>query len=111
MKYLTRKVSVIEDEDSTDYDNEQEGGYRRIIWNGNVEHENCLVGYYTGYETEDARIVCEELKMGLPEPGNTENWTPDPQWGEDNWNGGSGNSGGITWSATPPTPAHYRIYC
>lgn len=100
--YLSRKVRVVGNTGTIDPDEEQEGFHPRIVWNGNVELENCLVGYGKEFKSDEAKAVCGAVNKGLPEPGKTDNWVPDGEVTEDLWSGASSNRGAITWSVTPP---------
>ena len=99
VKYLTRKVNVYDRLDDYFPDLEEMGNHRRIIWNGNVGVENCLVGYRSGFKSDEAKAVCEVVNEGLPEPGNTDNWTPDTRYIDNNFplRSGSSNGGAVTW--------------
>jgi hypothetical protein len=97
INYLSRKVRVIDNAGDIDQDEEQEGFYPRIIWNGNVKDENCLVGYGKDFKSDEAKAVCGGVNNGLPDPGNTDNWVPNYDVTDDLLNGGSSNRGAITW--------------
>ncbi|EGO56249.1 hypothetical protein NEUTE1DRAFT_146972 [Neurospora tetrasperma FGSC 2508] len=106
VKYLTRKVNVIDQLEDYFPDLEEMGNHRRIIWNGNVGVENCLVGYRSGFKSDEAKAVCEVVNEGLPEPGNTDNWTPDTRYIDNNFplRSGSSNGGAVTWHSGAVSP-------
>lgn len=97
MKYLSRKVRVIDNAGSIDVKLKEEGTRRHIIWNGNVKDENCLIGYGKEFKSDEAKAVCGAVNNGLPDPGNTDNWDPNYEVTDDLLNGGSSNRGAITW--------------
>ncbi|KAH7629776.1 glycosyl hydrolase family 71-domain-containing protein [Sordaria sp. MPI-SDFR-AT-0083] len=116
VKYLTRKVNVIDDLNVYDPQIEDIGNPRRIIWNGNVGVENCLVGYRTGFQSAEAQAVCKVVNEGIPEPGNTDNWTPDARHIDNNFplNPSSSNGGAVTWhsgSVSPTCTANCGTLC
>ncbi|KAK3493348.1 glycosyl hydrolase family 71-domain-containing protein [Neurospora crassa] len=116
VKYLTRKVNVYDRLDDFFPVLEEMGNHRRIIWNGNVAVENCLVGYRSGFKSDEAKAVCEVVNEGLPEPGNTDNWTPDTRYIDNNFplRSGSSNGGAVTWhsgSVSPTCTANCGTQC
>ncbi|KAK4202758.1 glycosyl hydrolase family 71-domain-containing protein [Triangularia verruculosa] len=98
ISFMTREVQVTDPRNDYDWSREYNGIPRKVIWNGNVGNENCLIGYYIGYLSSEARAICEVLIASLPEPGNTDSWTPG------NMGGGSSSDGRVTWSSGPVQP-------
>lgn len=116
MKYLSRAliVKVTEDENSIAESPNEDPNYRpRVIWNGNVQKENCL----TGYTSELATSICSKFLEGLPAADAFTNWDPDMTVGSSFGSGSgssSGGEGGLTWnegSASPTCTADCGVVC
>lgn len=103
VEYLSRTIDAYDPSDRYDYNRESRGKPRPVVWNGNVLDENCLVGYPNGYVSEKAKSVCGKVNANLPQPGNTDNWTPP---GANN--GGGSGGGAITWSVHVQFPCSTR---
>ncbi|KAK8128768.1 hypothetical protein PG984_009876 [Apiospora sp. TS-2023a] len=70
VKYLTRKVNVVAESDDISDADEDPNVQPRIIWNGQVQKENCLLGY----SSDMAKEVCDDYVKDIPD--NLDDWNP-----------------------------------